>query len=219
MALHPKTNNLFPLLLLSLCLLSTIFGTLHAFQSLQQPLNSYHRQEQQQNGQSHHLRRQYWTRRSIGISTTKGISSTGATTTTTTATSTTRLYAESNKKNLKSFQRYLEIECWKNPELRQLEPVLRAVTESCRQINRLVQRAHTDDLYGVALGKDGKPLDDTNIQGEVQQQLDVLCNTYMLRAFCGSGSCIHAVASEEEDESRCCSDVMVRNKTKKCFLK
>jgi hypothetical protein len=47
------------------------------------------------------------------------------------------------------------------------------------------------------------------VQGEVQQQLDVLCNTIMLRAFCGSSSSIHSVASEEEDEPRCCSDVMV----------
>ena len=112
------------------------------------------------------------------------------------------------KKNLKTFQRYLEIECWKLPEFRELEPVLKAVAESCKQINRIVQRAQTDDLYGVAVGKDGKPLDD-NVQGEVQQQLDVLCNTYMLRAFCGSSSSISAVASEEEEECRSCSDVMV----------
>ncbi|KAG7338004.1 fructose-1,6-bisphosphatase [Nitzschia inconspicua] len=112
------------------------------------------------------------------------------------------------KKNLKTFQRYLEIECWKRAEFRELEPVLKSVAESCKQINRIVQRAQTDDLYGVALGADGRPLDTTNVQGEVQQQLDVLCNTYMLRAFCGSGSSIHSVASEEEDEPRCCSDVM-----------
>ena len=122
--------------------------------------------------------------------------------------STTSLYAK--KKNLKSFVRYLEIECWKRAELRELEPVLQAVAESCKQINKLVQRAQTDDLYGVALGADGLPLEDTNIQGEVQQQLDVLCNTMMLRAFCGCSSSIHSVASEEEDEPRCCSDVMVR---------
>jgi fructose-1,6-bisphosphatase I len=115
--------------------------------------------------------------------------------------------ASPKKKNLKTFQRYLEIQCWKQPEFRELEPVLRAVAESCKQISRIVQRAQTDDLYGVALGPDGQPLDD-NVQGEVQQQLDVLCNTYMLRAFCGSGSCIHSVASEEEDQPRCCSDVM-----------
>ena len=121
--------------------------------------------------------------------------------------STTSLYAK--KKNLKSFVRYLEIECWKRAELRELEPVLQAVAESCKQINKLVQRAQTDDLYGVALGADGLPLEDTNIQGEVQQQLDVLCNTMMLRAFCGCSSSIHSVASEEEDEPRCCSDVMV----------
>ena len=140
-----------------------------------------------------------------------------ATTTTTpiTKTTTTRLSAlpstpKSQKKKLKTFQRYLEIECWKNTQLRELEPVLQAVAESCKQINRIIQRAQTDDLFGVATGKDGKPLEDTNVQGEVQQQLDVLCNTYMLRAFCGSASCISMVASEEEDDARCCSDVMVR---------
>jgi len=114
----------------------------------------------------------------------------------------------STKKDLKTFQRYLEIETWRNSEFRDLEPVLRSVAESCKQINRIVQRAQTDNLYGIALGTDGKPLDD-NVQGEVQQQLDVLCNTIMLRAFCGGGSSsIHSVASEEEDEPRCCSDVM-----------
>ena len=84
------------------------------------------------------------------------------------------------------------------------------MAESCKQINRIVQRAQTDDLYGAALDKDGNPLDD-NVQGEVQQQLDVLCNTYMMRAFCGSSQAIHSIASEEEDEPRCCSDVMTDN--------
>lgn len=114
------------------------------------------------------------------------------------------------KKNLKTFQRYLEIECWKRAELRDLERVLQAVAESCKQINRIVQRAQTDDLYGAAVDKDGTQLE-ANVQGEVQQQLDVLCNTIMLRAFCGSSKSIHSVASEEEDEPRCCSDVMVGN--------
>lgn len=50
---------------------------------------------------------------------------------------------------------------------------------------------------------------DENIQGEVQQQLDVLCNTLMLRAFCGaSNNAISAVASEEEPLPRSCADVM-----------
>lgn len=115
----------------------------------------------------------------------------------------------STKKNLKTFQRYLEIETWRTRGFGDLAPVLQSVAESCQQINRIVQRAQTDDLYGVAVGTDGKPLD-ANVQGEVQQQLDVLCNTIMLRAFCGGGSSsIHSVASEEEDEPRCCSDVMM----------
>jgi fructose-1,6-bisphosphatase len=87
--------------------------------------------------------------------------------------------------------------------------VLQAVGESCKQINLMVQRAQTDDLYGAALGPDGLPLDE-NVQGEVQQKLDVVCNTIMLRTFCGCSNSIARVASEEEDVPRCCSDVMVR---------
>lgn len=114
------------------------------------------------------------------------------------------------KKRLKSFTRYLEVECWKRQELRDLEQVLLSVSDACKQINRIVQRAQTDDLYGVALGADGLPLEETNVQGEVQQKLDVVCNTIMLRAFCGCSKSIASVASEEEDEPRSCADVMVR---------
>jgi fructose-1,6-bisphosphatase I len=114
------------------------------------------------------------------------------------------------KKNLQTFPRYLEVECWKQPNLRGLESVLQAVADACKQINRIVQRAQTDELYGVAVDADGNPLEE-NIQGEAQQKLDVLCNTIIIRAFCGSGrdGGIHSVASEEEDEIRCCADVMV----------
>ena len=108
------------------------------------------------------------------------------------------------KANLKPFERYLEVECWKKSELRGLEPVMQAVAAACKQINRIVQRAQTDDIYGNAV-EDGS----TNVQGEVQQKLDVLCNTLMMRAFCASSRNIRAVASEEENEPRCCSDVMV----------
>jgi len=113
------------------------------------------------------------------------------------------------KKTLTTFQRYLEIECWKRVEVRELEPVLQSVSEACKQINRIVQRAQTDDVYGVALDASGNPLEE-NVQGEVQQKLDVLCNAIMLKAFCGSSRVIHSVATEEEDEPRCCADIMVR---------
>lgn len=112
------------------------------------------------------------------------------------------------KKKLKPFARYLEVECWKQAELRELQPVLQAVADACKQINRIVRRAQTDDVYGAAVDMQGQTLEE-NIQGEVQQKLDVLCNTKFLRAFCGSSRHIHSVASEEEDEPRCCSDVMV----------
>jgi fructose-1,6-bisphosphatase I len=120
-----------------------------------------------------------------------------------------KLPKQLKKKALTTFPRYLEIECWKRPELRGLEPVLQAVAEACKQINRIVQRAQTDDVYGVAVDSAGNPLEE-NVQGEVQQKLDVLCNTIMMQAFCGSSCNIHSVASEEEDQPRCCSDVMVR---------
>jgi len=111
-----------------------------------------------------------------------------------------------------TFARYLEIESWKRgPAARDLEPVLRSVGEACKQINRIVQRAQTDDLYGAAVDINGNPLED-NIQGEVQQKLDVVCNAIMLKMFCGSSKgVIAAVASEEEDEPRTCPDVMGDN--------
>lgn len=107
------------------------------------------------------------------------------------------------KKNLKTFQRYLEVECWRRSDLRDAQQDRLEVGEACRQINRIVQRAQTDDLYGNA-DVDGI----TNIQGEVQQKLDVVCNAILLKQFCGCGSAIAAVASEEEDLPRMCGDVM-----------
>mmetsp|Transcript_18218 Transcript_18218/g.28373 ORF Transcript_18218/g.28373 Transcript_18218/m.28373 type:complete len:435 (-) Transcript_18218:1788-3092(-) len=111
------------------------------------------------------------------------------------------------KKNLRTFARHLEVECWKQPKVRDLERVFLAVSDACRQISRIVARAQTDDLYGVATNADGSQLDE-NVQGEVQQKLDVVCNEIMLRALCGCSSSIAAVASEEEDEPRTCCDIM-----------
>lgn len=111
------------------------------------------------------------------------------------------------KKDLKPFTRFLQIECWKRAELRDLEPVLQAIADACKQINRIVQRAQTDDIYGVAVDAKGQALD-ANVQGETQQKLDVLCNTIMKRAFCGSSRNIHSIASEEEDEPVSCAVVM-----------
>ncbi|GMH50529.1 hypothetical protein TL16_g00799 [Triparma laevis f. inornata] len=111
------------------------------------------------------------------------------------------------KKKLMSFERYLEVECWSQPELKDLQPVLSSVASACIQISKMVSRAQTDDIYGAAVNKEGETLDD-NIQGETQQKLDVICNEIMLRAFCSASSNVAAVASEEEDEARSCSAVM-----------
>ncbi|KAL7487022.1 hypothetical protein ACHAW6_012620 [Cyclotella cf. meneghiniana] len=113
------------------------------------------------------------------------------------------------KKDLRTLARFLEVECWKSPGIRNLDRALLAVSDACKQINRIVQRAQTDDLYGAAIDPLTGQQVDENIQGEVQQQLDVLCNTLMLRAFCGgSNNAICAVASEEEPLPRSCADVM-----------
>ena len=111
------------------------------------------------------------------------------------------------KKDLRTFQRFLEVECWKSPSIRGLDRTLLSVADACKQINRIVQRAQTDDLYGAAVDPLTGELAEGNVQGEVQQQLDVLCNTLMLRAFCGSGG-VCAVASEEEPMPRSCGDIM-----------
>jgi hypothetical protein len=113
------------------------------------------------------------------------------------------------KKDLRTLQRFLEVECWKLPQIRSLDRTLLAVSDACKQINRIVQRAQTDDLYGAAIDPSTGLEAELNVQGEAQQQLDVLCNTLMLRAFCGaSNDAVCAVASEEEPLPRSCADVM-----------
>jgi len=89
-----------------------------------------------------------------------------------------------------------------------LEPVLLGISSACKQINRIVQRAQTDDLYGVAFDQEtGLPLEE-NVQGEVQQQLDVLTNVILMQSLCGCSDAVAAVASEEESVPRCCIDVL-----------
>ncbi len=131
-----------------------------------------------------------------------------------TITSTSSSNKQLRKKKLNTFARYLEVESWKNPENRALEPVLRSIGEACKQITRIVQRAQTDDLYGVA-----SDTEETNIQGEIQQKLDVVCNKIMLKQFCGSTKgVIAAVASEEEEVPRTCCDIMVRHSSSFIWL-
>ena len=126
-----------------------------------------------------------------------------------TSTSQQQQSAKMKKKDLRTLQRFLEVECWKLPTIRNLDRTLLTVSDACKQINRIVQRAQTDDLYGAALDPLTGEVAEMNVQGEVQQQLDVLCNTLMLRAFCGtSNNAICAVASEEEPLPRSCADVM-----------
>ena len=67
---------------------------------------------------------------------------------------------------LRTFSRYLEVESWRGgTESRNLETVLASVGKACQQISRLIARAATDDIYGVATNPDGTPLED-NVQGE-----------------------------------------------------
>lgn len=113
------------------------------------------------------------------------------------------------KKNLRTFARYLEVECWKSPNLRSLESVLTSATRACAQISKIVQRAQTDDIYGAAVDKATGLALEANVQGEVQQKLDVVCNEIMKKAFCGCSDDVAAVATEEEEKPLMCSDVSV----------
>ena len=82
-----------------------------------------------------------------------------------------------------------------------------SASRACAQISKLVQRAQTDNIYGLALDKTTGQVKDVNVQGEAQMKLDVVCNDILTQAFCGcGGGRIAAVASEEDADVRTCRD-------------
>merc|ERR1719498_2179066 len=51
--------------------------------------------------------------------------------------------------NVKTFQRFLEVETWKRPEIKELENIMLAIGASCQGISSLIRRAQTDDISGL----------------------------------------------------------------------
>ena len=78
-----------------------------------------------------------------------------------------------------------------SPEYADLAALILAVADACKGISALVSRGALADV----LGADGAQ----NVQGEVQQKLDVLANDRLIEAAKASGQ-VRAVASEEEDD-------------------
>lgn len=103
---------------------------------------------------------------------------------------------------LKSFSRWLEVECWRQPDLSDMQSVMMAVESTCRTLSGLVRRAQVDDLAGMY--EEGGAI---NIQGEAQKKLDVVSNRIMVAQLC-SPKGMSCVASEEEDFPRICSKVL-----------
>ena len=107
----------------------------------------------------------------------------------------------------RSFERWLEVETWQQPGLKDVRPALGSIATACRQISTLVRRAHTEDLSGLATGAGGGAAVEVNVQGEEQKKLDVVTNNLLKTWLCASGT-LFCVASEEEDEPCTCSQVI-----------
>eukprot|EP01041_Mallomonas_annulata_P010942 gene10942-22842_t len=106
----------------------------------------------------------------------------------------------------KTFKRFMQVELWRTPELEDLFPILCSIENACRDVNRLMRRISTDNLYGdyTAAGGGGGP--SVNIQGEDQKKLDVIANRILKTAICISGK-VDMVASEEDDDLCSCSAI------------
>lgn len=103
-----------------------------------------------------------------------------------------------SKVERKTFNRFMQIELWRTPELEALYPILCSIEVACRDINRLMRRISTDNLDGLH--------GNINVQGEDQKKLDVIANRIMKNALCCSGK-ISIVASEEDERPCLCSAV------------
>jgi len=113
-------------------------------------------------------------------------------------------YESSTSIERKSLKRFLEVEIWRSgasPEMKTLYPMLTGIEKACRDISLLMRRISTDNLEGLSQGST------INVQGENQKKLDVLANSIIKNAVCGSGVA-KAVASEEEEEVCLCSSIM-----------
>jgi len=147
----------------------------------------------------------FFTRRTIETSRCRSLLSTGGTSLSSSASSSnvakyTSLSApvSASKVERKTFNRFMQIELWRTPELEALYPILCSIEVACRDINRLMRRISTDNLDGLH--------GNINVQGEDQKKLDVIANRIMKNALCCSGK-ISIVASEEDERPCLCSAV------------
>jgi fructose-1,6-bisphosphatase I len=84
----------------------------------------------------------------------------------------------------------------------ELATVLRDIVLACKMINKKVNKAGLTDI----LGEQGT----SNVQGEVQQKLDVYANDVLINILKNSSDCA-GIASEENDDIVVFDDEMSRN--------
>lgn len=96
------------------------------------------------------------------------------------------------QENLTTLQSHILAEEAKHPEATgQFSWILSALSLSAKVIASKIRRARLNDVLGT--------LDSDNVQGEMQQKLDVIANETLLRCL-GSRSGVAIVASEENEE-------------------
>ncbi|MGK0220131.1 MAG: fructose-1,6-bisphosphatase I [Planctomycetota bacterium] len=100
--------------------------------------------------------------------------------------------ADQSRESLLSIQAFLLQEEARHPEATgRLTWILSALSLATKYISARCRRARLEDVLGS--------LDQENVQGEVQQKLDVIANETLLRCL-GSRSGLAIVASEENEE-------------------
>ncbi|MDZ4097691.1 MAG: class 1 fructose-bisphosphatase [Methylophilaceae bacterium] len=87
-----------------------------------------------------------------------------------------------------SFDRFLSSQQVHDPCIAELTPLLESIANACKRISMTISQG---DLLGI-MGS----LDQKNIQGETQKQLDVICNDIFI-ADTGKHGLVAAMASEE----------------------
>ena len=91
-----------------------------------------------------------------------------------------------------SLSQYLVESSARDPQLRDLEPLIASVEMACKTIASLIATAPLDGLTGLAAGGAS-----VNVQGEAQKTLDLVTNDVLKDALAYSGR-VGLAASEEE---------------------
>jgi fructose-1,6-bisphosphatase I len=105
-----------------------------------------------------------------------------------------RLFANNEYKNIKN---YFQQETWKNQENEELFIILNSIQLACGDINKLLRRISVNNKF----------INNINIQGENQNNLDVISNKILKSYVCCSGK-VNLIISEEEEKQCYCTNIV-----------